>query len=90
MVILKILATIGFDAKYKYLSLTNGERIKIIFEDASGQGRYRSLSFNFIRKANGVVLMYDITKKNKFKLLVIGVNKFGNIKKRFSNNFTSK
>ena len=67
MVILKILATIGFDAKYKYLSLTNGERIKIIFEDASGQGRYRSLSFNFIRKANGVVLMYDITKKNTFE-----------------------
>ena len=67
MVILKILATIGFDAKYKYLSLTNGERIKIIFENTAGQGRYRSLSFNFIRKANGVVLMYDITKKNTFE-----------------------
>ena len=61
------LATIGFEIKYKYLSLTNGERIKIIFEDTSGQERYHSLSLNFIRKANGVILMYDITKKNTFE-----------------------
>ena len=30
------LATIGFDIQSKYLTLSNGERIKIIFEDTSG------------------------------------------------------
>ena len=60
------LPTIGFNICYKNLSLPNGESIKIIFEDTSGQERYHSLSLNFIRKSNGVVLMYDITQKHTF------------------------
>ena len=85
------LATIGFDFKYKYLSLTNGERIKIIFEDTSGQERFRSLSLNFIRKANGVVLMYDITQKNTFETVSNWCNQIWEYKKkRFSSNFTWK
>ena len=61
------LPTIGFNMYCKKFSLPNGENIKIIFEDTSGQERYHSLSFNFIRKANGIVLMYDITQKNTFE-----------------------
>ena len=61
------LPTIGFNMYSKKFSLPNGENIKIIFEDTSGQERYHSLSFNFIRKANGIVLMYDITQKNTFE-----------------------
>ena len=60
------LPTIGFNTYRKNYSLPNGESIKIIFEDTSGQERYHSLSLNFIRKANGVVLMYDITQKHTF------------------------
>ena len=60
------LPTIGFNTCCKNFSLPNGESIKIIFEDTSGQERYHSLSLNFIRKANGVVLMYDITQKHTF------------------------
>ena len=60
------LPTIGFNTYKKNYSLPNGESIKIIFEDTSGQERYHSLSLNFIRKANGVVLMYDITQKHTF------------------------
>ena len=60
------MATIGFNTYSKNFSLPSGESIKIIFEDTSGQERFRSLSLNFIRKANGVVLMYDITQKHTF------------------------
>ena len=60
------LPTIGFNTYRKNYSLPNGESIRIIFEDTSGQERYHSLSLNFIRKANGVVLMYDITQKHTF------------------------
>ena len=63
------LPTIGFNTYRKNYSLPNGESIKIIFEDTSGQERYHSLSLNFIRKANGVVLMYDITQKNTFETI---------------------
>ena len=61
------LPTIGFNTCSTNFSLPSGESIKIIFEDTSGQERYHSLSLNFIRKANGVILMYDITKKNTFE-----------------------
>jgi len=60
------LPTIGFNTNSKNYSLLNGEKMKIIFEDTSGQERFRSLSLNFIRKADGVALMYDITKKSTF------------------------
>ena len=63
------LPTIGFNTESKNFSLPSGERIKIIFEDTSGQERYHSLSLNFLRKANGVVLMYDITQKNTFETI---------------------
>jgi len=60
------LPTIGYNIMSKNFSLPNGENVKILFEDTSGQERYRSLSLNFIRKADGVVLMYDITQKGTF------------------------
>ena len=63
------LPTIGFNTYSKNFALPSGESIKIIFEDTSGQERYHSLSLNFIRKANGIVLMYDITQKNTFETI---------------------
>jgi len=76
------LPTIGFNTNSKNYSLPNGESVKIIFEDTSGQERFRSLSFNFIRKADGVALMYDITKKNTFDTVSNGVMIFGTFKKK--------
>jgi len=32
----------------------------------SGQERYHSLSANFIKKVEGIILMYDITNKESF------------------------
>ena len=63
------LPTIWFNTYSKNFSLPSGESIKIIFEDTSGQERYHSLSLNFIRKANGAVLMYDITQRNTFETI---------------------
>ena len=60
------LPTIGFNINHKNIPLSNGENVKVIFEDTSGQERFHSLSLNFIRKANGAVLMYDITQKHTF------------------------
>ena len=60
------LPTIGYNVCSKYLYSSNGEKTKIIFEDTSGQERYHSLAFNFIKKVHGIILMYDITKKETF------------------------
>ena len=60
------LATIGFNSKSKTKILSNGEKLKICFYDTSGQEKYNSLSFNYIKNSDGILLMYDITKKESF------------------------
>ena len=36
------------------------------FHDTQGQERYRALSYNFIKNADGIILMYDITSQTSF------------------------
>ena len=60
------LPTIGYNVCSKYFYSSNGEKTRIIFEDTSGQERYNSLAFNIIKKVHGIILMYDITKKETF------------------------
>ena len=38
----------------------------ITLYDTAGQERYRSVTTNFIKHANGVILIYDITSRNTF------------------------
>ena len=59
-------ATIGIDFSSKIVKLENGEFLKIIFYDTAGQERYKSISFNLIKSADGILLMYDVTEKSSF------------------------
>jgi len=60
------LPTVGIDSFNKEKILSNGKKYKIIIYDTAGQERYRSLSLNAVRRCDGIILMYDITKKNTF------------------------
>ncbi len=60
------LSTIGFDLKTKVIKLSNGIDMKLTIHDTAGQERFKSLSTNYIKKANGILLVYDITEKNSF------------------------
>ena len=42
------------------------KKVNVKFYDTSGQERYHSLSANFIKNADGIVLMYDITNRESF------------------------
>ena len=61
--------TIGFNNMPKNIILRNGKKAKIHFYDTAGQERYRSLTFNLIKSAAGIILMYDVTKKETFKAI---------------------
>ena len=61
------LSTIGIDSKIKKVNLANGEEIKVKISDTAGQERFKSIASNYMKKANGVVLVYDITNINSFK-----------------------
>ena len=60
------LATIGYNILKKELELKDGKKVIIKYYDTSGQERYRSIPPNFIKRANGIILMYDITNKESF------------------------
>ena len=61
------LSTIGFDLKKKLIKLENNEKIKLLIYDTAGQERFKSLSRNYIKKADGIMVIYDITNKETFK-----------------------
>ncbi|XP_075377723.1 ras-related protein Rab-44 [Mycteria americana] len=58
-------ATVGLDYQVKNLVVDN-KRFAIRLWDSAGQERYHSITKQFFRKADGVVLMYDITSEYSF------------------------
>ena len=60
------LATIGIDSKFKKIKLASGEEIKVKILDTAGQERFQSIAANYIKKADGIVFVYDITKGYTF------------------------
>ena len=61
------MSTIGFDLKHKQINLKDGTEAKIMIYDTAGQERFKSLAANYIKKANGILLVYDITDHSTFE-----------------------
>ncbi|XP_072700819.1 ras-related protein Rab-44 [Ciconia boyciana] len=57
--------TVGLDYQVKNLVVDN-KRFAIRLWDSAGQERYHSITKQFFRKADGVVLMYDVTSEYSF------------------------
>ena len=60
------LSTIGLDFKQKTVTLPNNKEVKIRIFDTAGQERFKSIAVNYIKKADGVLLVYDITSQESF------------------------
>ncbi|NXM78757.1 RAB44 protein, partial [Serilophus lunatus] len=58
-------ATVGLDYRIKNLVVDN-KHFALRLWDSAGQERYHSMTKQFFRKADGVVLMYDITSQYSF------------------------
>ncbi|XP_071358550.1 EF-hand calcium-binding domain-containing protein 4B isoform X2 [Trachinotus anak] len=58
-------ATVGIDYSVKTLTLDNMQ-VAMQLWDTAGQERYRSITKQFFRKADGVVVMYDVTVEESF------------------------
>ena len=61
------LSTIGIDYKFKSLTLDDGQKLKIQIWDTTGQERYKSITKSYIKGANGIILIYDVTSKKSFE-----------------------
>ncbi|KFQ36884.1 Ras-related protein Rab-44, partial [Merops nubicus] len=61
-------ATIGIDYQVKTLMVDNTQ-VALQLWDTAGQERFRSVSRQYLRRAHGVLLMYDITARGSFTAL---------------------
>lgn len=57
--------TIGVDFKLKMLTV-GGKRLKLTMWDTAGQERFRTLTSSYYRGAHGIILVYDVTRRETF------------------------
>nr|XP_010908000.1 ras-related protein RABC2a [Elaeis guineensis] len=57
--------TIGVDFKIKHLTV-GGKRLKLTIWDTAGQERFRTLTSSYYRGAQGIILVYDVTRRETF------------------------
>ena len=62
------IATMGVDFKMKFFKF-EGKKIKVNYIDTAGQEKFRSISQNYLKGTDGVILVFDITKKETFDLI---------------------
>ncbi|KAM9072171.1 EF-hand calcium-binding domain-containing protein 4B isoform 1-T7 [Megaptera novaeangliae] len=58
-------ATVGIDYRVKTVRVDDS-RVALQLWDTAGQERYRCITRQFFRKADGVVVMYDLTARQSF------------------------
>ncbi|KAK8519325.1 hypothetical protein V6N13_133247 [Hibiscus sabdariffa] len=57
--------TIGVDFKVKYVTAGN-KKLKLAIWDTAGQERFRTLTSSYYRGAQGVIMVYDVTRRETF------------------------
>ena len=62
-----MLSTIGSDKLETKFALKDGKTIKLILWDTAGQERFRSVALSALKAAQGVVVVFDVTKKLTFQ-----------------------
>ncbi|KAF3781717.1 Ras-related protein [Nymphaea thermarum] len=57
--------TIGVDFKVKMVTV-GGKRLKLAIWDTAGQERFRTLTSSYYRGAQGIIMVYDVTRRETF------------------------
>ena len=55
------MSTIGLDYRVKTMTLKSGKEVKLQIWDTAGQDRFRAITKNYYKGANGIILIYDVT-----------------------------
>ncbi len=58
--------TAGVDFFIKTFQLSDGSVVNCLIYDTGGQEKFKSINSQYYRKANAILLLYDITKKDSF------------------------
>jgi Ras-related protein Rab-11A len=58
----------GLDSIHKTVQLSEGSLINCQIYDTAGQEKYKALNTTYYKRADAVLLVYDITKKKVLKM----------------------
>ena len=61
------MSTIGLDYRLKTLTLKSGKKVKLQIWDTAGQDRFRTITKNYYKGANGIILIYDVTNSDTYE-----------------------
>ncbi|NWZ45691.1 RB18B protein, partial [Brachypodius atriceps] len=76
--------TVGIDFKVKKM-VVEGRAVQLAIWDTAGQERFRTLTPSYYRGAQGVILVYDVTRKDTFT----GLGKWLNELEMYTTNSSS-
>ena len=66
----KSISTIGIDRRTLYFTIKSNEgndlEVEVQLWDTAGQERFRSITTSYYKASQGLILMYDITKRETF------------------------
>lgn len=65
--------TIGVDYQVKMLDI-EGTRIKLQIWDTSGQEKFRTITKSYYRGAQGILVVFDVTRRDMFSLTKYWIN----------------
>ena len=63
------MSTVGFNYENKTVQLSDGSLINCCLLDTSGQERFEAINTQYYKRADAVLLVYDITSKDSFDKL---------------------
>ncbi len=63
-----MLSTIGVDLKSRYFKFEN-QKVRCNFVDTAGQEKFKSITHNYLKGLDGVLLVYDVTARDTFDLI---------------------
>ena len=61
------LMTVGLDYRLKSMVLKNEKNVKLQIWDTAGQDRFRAITKNYYKGANGIILIYDVTNFQSYE-----------------------
>ena len=62
------ISTCGLDLKEKKI-IINDKQYQLLIMETSGQERYHSIAESYYKRADGIILVFDITNRNSFNSL---------------------
>ena len=71
------ITTVGFDSRQKE-EIINNEKVLVKIFDTGGQERFKSITANYLRNAEGVILVYDVTSNESFENLKFWIESIKN------------